>query len=421
VFWLLDDADQKVLRLSPCFHVRLHRRYVGTHHIIPILRTQGRIGFMEAESLSASKIARSYLWSILIWLSLALVAAGEDSFTLMRGLYVPFRILLLLDGAWLLTAALLTPPLFAIVRRYPIVHSHRAGRMAAYLFATLPYLAVSACLRSVLLPPWDSDTHQFTQRSVHSLVGNMHVFSFQLWCYLAILVVAHAYHGFQRAKALDLERAELQQALTASELQMLKSQLQPHYLFNTLHGIVTLIDSDRAKAKASVLKLSSLLRASLEYGNSDLISFAEELKFVEAYLELEQMRLADRLQITWDIDFETREMFVPQLILQPLVENAILHGIACCREGGWIQIVSRKIGDRAELEIRNSVGGKRQQGLGLGHRNTTARIRHLYANEGAFVFRIGPDGVAVATLTFPVFLSQKEGKSPEYTSSGATL
>src|SRR5215469_4922833 len=372
---------------------------------------------MEAVSQIASRIARSYLWSILIWLSLAPVAAGEDTLTLLdRGLYLPFRILLLVDGAWLLTAAILTPPLFSIVRRYPIVDRHRAGRMAAYLAAVLPYLAVSACIRSVLLPPWDSAAHQFRQRSLHSLIGNIHVFSFQIWCYLAILVVAHAYYGFQRAKAQELESAELQQALAASELQMLKSQLQPHYLFNTLHGISTLIDSDRAKAKASVLKLSKLLRTSLEYGNSDLISFAEELKFVRSYLELEQMRLGDRLQILWDVDAETRETLVRQLILQPLVENAILHGISCCREGGWIQIVSRKIGDRVELEVRNSVGGKSQEGLGLGHRNTTARIKHLYATEGTFVFRIDAGDVAVATLTFPGFLPQQS----QHSSSAAT-
>jgi hypothetical protein len=341
-------------------------------------------------------------------MSLAPVAAGEDTIGLLdRGSYVPFWILLLVDGAWLLTAALLTPPMFSVVRRYPIVDGHRAGRVAGYLFGILPYLAVSACIRWVLLPPWNSATHQFAYRSLHSLVGNIHLFSFQIWCYLAILVVAHAYYGFERAKAQELERAELQQALAASELQMLKSQLQPHYLFNTLHGIATLIDSDRAKAKASVLKLSNLLRTSLEYGNSDLIPFAEELKFVTSYLELEQMRLEDRLLVTWEVAFETREMLVPQLILQPLAENAILHGIACCRDGGWIHIVSRKIGDKVELEIRNSVGGKSLEGLGLGHRNTTARIKHLYANEGTFAFRIDPDNVAVATLAFPGFLPQK--------------
>ena len=375
---------------------------------------------MEAASHSVSRIARSYLWSILIWMSLAPVAAGEDTFTLLdRGLYVPFRILLRVDGAWLLTAALLTPPLFSVVRRYPIVHRHRAWRMAAYLFAILPYLALSACIRWLLLPPWNSDTHQFTQRSLNGLVGNTHLFSFQIWCYLAILVAAHAYFGFERAKAQELERAELQQALAASELQMLRSQLHPHYLFNTLHGISTLIDSDRAKAKTSVLKLSSLLRTSLEYGNSDLISFADELKFVESYLELEQLRLGDRLQVAWETNLETLEILVPQLILQPLVENAIVHGIACCREGGWIQIASRRIGDRVELEVRNSVCGKSQEGLGLGHRNTTARILHLYANEGTFRFRIDAGRLAVATLTFPGLLPQRQ-RPPKAQFVGAT-
>jgi hypothetical protein len=368
---------------------------------------------MEGVSQNASRIARSYLWSILIWMSLAPVDAWEDRVGLLdRGLSGPFWTLLLVNGAWLMTAALLTPPLFSIVRRYPIADRHHLGRAAGYFFGSVPYLAASACIRWILLPPWNSATHQFTPRTLHSLVGITHLFSFQVWCYLAILIAAHTYQAFERAKAQEVERAELQQALAASELQMLKSPLHPHYLFNTLNGITTLIDSDRTKAKASVLKLSNLLRTSLEYGNSDLIPFAEELKFVKSYLELEQMRLEDRLQVTWDIDFETREMLVPQLILQPLVENAILHGIACCREGGWIQIVSRKIGDRVELEIRNSVGGKSQEGLGLGHRNTTARIKRLYANEGTFAFGIDLDDVAVATFTFPALLQQKR-QSPE--------
>ena len=359
-------------------------------------------------SQSASRIVRSYLWSIAMWLSLAPVAAGEDKVVLLeRGIYLPYWTLLIVDGSWLFTAALLTPPIFAIVRHSPIVGRHRARRLAGYLLGTMPYLAASACIRWVLLPPWNRVTFQFTHRTLHSLVDNTHKFSFQVWCYLAILVVAHAYYGFERVKAQELERAELQQALAASELQMLKSQLHPHYLFNTLHGISALIDTNHAKAKASILKLSTLLRTSLEYGNSDLISFAEELKFVESYLELEQMRLEDRLQVSWDVDEETRDTFVPQLILQPLVENAILHGIACCREGGWIRIVSRRIGDRVELEIRNSVRGKSQGGLGLGHRNTMARIRHLYADEGSFVFRIDPYDVAVATVSFPSFLPQK--------------
>ncbi|HKF50659.1 MAG TPA: histidine kinase [Terracidiphilus sp.] len=356
----------------------------------------------------ASRLARSYLWSISIWLALAPVDAWEDKIGLVdRGLHAPYGILLLRQCAWLLTAALLTPPIFSIVRRYPITGEHRVGRAAGYLFWSLPYLAASACIRTALLPPWNFAAQKFDHRTVTALISNIHPFGFQLWCYLAILVAAHAYYAFVRTKAQELEQSELRQALAASELQMLKSQLQPHYLFNTLHGIYTLIDSDRAKAKASVLKLSNLLRASLEYGNSDLIPLAEELKFARSYLELEQMRLEERLQTLWDVDRETCEILVPHLTLQPLVENAIVHGIACCREGGWLRIASRKLGERVELEISNSVGGKSRQGLGLGHRNTAARIKHLYGDEGTFAFKIGPDDVAVATLSFPVFLLQQ--------------
>ena len=368
---------------------------------------------MDQTSQSASRVARSYLWSLAIWLSLAFLAAGEEKVGVLdRGLYLPYWTLLLVVGSWHLTAALLTPPTFFIIRHYPFVDRHRARRLTGYLLGSLPYLAASACVRWIVLPPWNPVARQFGQRTLNSLLGNTHLFGFQVWCYFAIVVVAHAYYGFQRVKAQELERAELQQALAASELQTLKSQLHPHYLFNTLHGISTLIDSNRGKAKESILKLSSLLRTSLEYGNSDLISFASEVKFIKSYLELEHMRLEDRLQVSWDLDDEMYDAFVPQLILQPLVENALLHGVACCREGGWIQIVSRTTGDRVELEIRNSIRGKSRAGLGLGHRNTTARIKHLYGDEGAFVFRIEPNDVAVATVSFPLFMPHQTPSLP---------
>ena len=140
----------------------------------------------------------------------------------------------------------------------------------------------------------------------------------------------------QRAKG---ERA----AKMASDLQSLRTQLHAHFLFNALQGISTLTDSDPGRAKAMILKLSELLRAALRYGDSDLVALGEELKSIEHYLDLEGMRLGDRLQVRWNVQPETRRMLVPQLILQPLVENAIVHGIACCRGGGWIQITATRI------------------------------------------------------------------------------
>ncbi len=350
------------------------------------------------------RIALSYLWSILIWLGFSLVMAGEDKVRLAeRGLYTAYWSLLLVNGAWCLTAALLTPPLFSIVRRYPVAKRAGPGRVAGYLLGSVPYLFASVCVRWILLPPWNSVTQQFASRSLQGLIRNTHLFANQIWDYFVILVAAHAYEYFQRAQNEELQRSQLQQALAASELQVLKSQLHPHFLFNTLNGISILTDSNPARARAMVLKLSGLLRTALEYGNSDLISLAEELRFIEGYLDLEKMRLEDRLRVRWDVDAATREMLVPQLILQPLVENAIVHGIACCREGGWIEVASRRRKNLLELEIKNSVGGKGQRGTGLGLQNTSTRLRHLYADEGTFSFKIAQEGVAIATLVFPGF------------------
>jgi two-component system sensor histidine kinase AlgZ len=107
--------------------------------------------------------------------------------------------------------------------------------------------------------------------------------------------------------------------------------------------------------------------------------------------------------VRWNIHPGTEEVLVPQMILQPLVENAMLHGIACCREGGWIEIVSRRAESLLELQVQNSVGGKSQRGMGLGLKNTAARLKYLYSDEATFSFAVGGDHVATSTLVLPAF------------------
>lgn len=357
---------------------------------------------METWSQKVRTVALAYLWSILIWLGLASLGAGQEKIRLWeRGLYTPYGVLLLVNGAWTLSAALLTPPVFAIVHRYPLTKPIRFSRVAGYVMGSVLYTIACASLRWILLPPWNSPAQQFEHRSLHGLVASFYIFANLIWDYIIIIAAAHAYEYFKRARDQEIERAELQQALATSELQALKSQLQPHFLFNTLHGISTLIEADKARAKAMVLKLSNLLRTALQYGNSDLITFDEELKFSEAYLDIEKMRLNGRLEVRWRIHPDTRQFLVPQLILQPLVENAIVHGIACSREGGWLEITSRRSGGQVELIIRNSVGGKDQSGLGLGLQNTKVRLKYLYSDEAVFSFAVGEDRVATATLLLP--------------------
>jgi two-component system LytT family sensor kinase len=349
-----------------------------------------------------SQITLSYLWSILIWVAFAPVMAGQEKFRLLdRGLYTAYWNCLLLTGAWCVTAALLTPPIFSIVRRWPIARLAGLRRIAAYLVGVIPYLTISVCVRSILLPPYNVDTQEFTARSLPGVMHNAHLFAIQTWDYFMILAAAHAYEYFMRARKQELERAKLQQALAKSELQALKSQLRPHFLFNTLHGISTLIELDSARAKGMVLKLSSLLRTVLQESTSDFVTIDEELKFAEAYLDIEKMRLDRRLDIRWKIQPGVRQLLVPQLILQPLLENSILHGVACSRQGGWLEIGLRCLKDQIELSIRNSVLGKGSSGSGFGLQNTKAQLKYFYSDEATLSFAIGEDGVATALLLLP--------------------
>jgi LytS/YehU family sensor histidine kinase len=264
------------------------------------------------------------------------------------------------------------------------------------------------------MPPWNIPAQKFDQRSLHAFVTGFDVFAETLWNYLILVAAAHAYEYFKRARDQELE---LQQALATSELQALKSQLHPHFLFNTLQGISALIDTEKERAKTMILKVSNLLRTALQCASSDVISLDEELKFVEDYLSLEKMRLEDRLDVRWQIDPAARHLLVPQLIMQPLVENAIFHGVACCRGGGWIEISSRRAEGMLEITIRNSVGGKRQAGMGLGLQNVRARLKHLYEDEATLCFDQGSDGVAIATLVLPAIGQQKEAMKEEMLAS----
>lgn len=362
---------------------------------------------MEASRLRP--IARAYLISVIVWCGLS-VLTGWQYRIFDRALNIHSSLLdmLRLAEARGFAFALLTPPIFSIVRRYtsglkaPI-------RFALYALGAAPFMLLYASIHWLLLPPWDPVLQQYVSRAGHSPLELIEAgFADQITIYIALLVAAHGYRYFERMRKEELARYELQQALAASELQALKMQLHPHFLFNTLHGISTLIDTDRKTAQIMIVKLSALLRTALEHGTSDLIPVSEEVKFVEHYLELEKMRFGARLTVEWSIDPDTRQILVPQLILQPLVENAIRHGVACSREGGWIRISAQKKDGLFELRVRNSVGGKRPSGTGVGLSNTEARLKYLYADEARFSFDLDANRTATATLLLPVLGLQSQ-------------
>ncbi|MCR6655622.1 MAG: sensor histidine kinase [Opitutus sp.] len=220
----------------------------------------------------------------------------------------------------------------------------------------------------------------------------------------AFTVIAwHAVTNYREAKESRVESAELNAMLQRAQLQALRSQLNPHFLFNTLHSIAELIHENPRQAEQMVIQLGELLRKALETQALE-VTLREELEFIRTYLAIEQTRLGDRLDLAWRIDPAALHARVPSLLLQPIVENAIRHGIANSPRGGRLEISASRAGDQLRLEVRDDGPGLKQtaastegQGIGLGH--TRARLERLYGARASFSLT-GEHGV-VASITLP--------------------
>ena len=231
--------------------------------------------------------------------------------------------------------------------------------------------------------------------------------------YSLIVAGYYGYEYYRRYRERQLRSAELEGRLAQAELQNLKMQLQPHFLFNTLHTISVLMMRDAIAANHMLVRLSDLLRLSLDNVGAQEVSLKQELEFLDGYLEIEQTRFQDRLTIRRLIEPATLNARVPNLILQPLVENAIKHGIAKQPGTGMIQIRSKRIDSNLYLEIQdNGPGLVFRHGLaadlksipqprGLGLVNTRARLEQLYGAQQEFELENISTGGLVVRITLP--------------------
>lgn len=221
--------------------------------------------------------------------------------------------------------------------------------------------------------------------------------------YLTLIGLAQAIHFRRRLGERETQAAALEARLVQSRLHALQAQLQPHFLFNALNGIATLVRRDPRMAEEMLGSLSELLRASLSGSGRQEISLREELDFLERYLELQLMRFGDRLTVERDVAPEALDCLVPSLVLQPLVENAIRHGIEPSAVPGWVRIAARCAGADLILEVEdNGVGlagsppGSVAPGGGLGLVSVRERLTGLYGGRQEFQFQPRPGGVGVA-------------------------
>jgi LytS/YehU family sensor histidine kinase len=231
------------------------------------------------------------------------------------------------------------------------------------------------------------------------LAGHLLAFEYMT---LQTLVVVQGL--LMRREARERERRALvfEGELAKAQLQSLKLQLQPHFLFNTLNGIATLMHRDVATAERMVVQLGDLLRLALQDGQSESVPLERELEFLSLYLGIERMRFADRLTWEFDVPDETRIALVPHLLLHPLVENAVRHGLAPRAEQGRVRVGSRRVGDLLELVVEDDgVGLPREPREGIGLSNTRTRLERLYGARQHLTLEPRAGGGTRVTVSLP--------------------
>ena len=230
-------------------------------------------------------------------------------------------------------------------------------------------------------------------------------FDWEMITYWAIAGLSHAVLYYRESRDRALRTAQLETRLVEAQLAALQQQLHPHFLFNTLHAISALMHKDVEAADRTLMHLSDLLRLTLENIGHHEVSLKAELEFLSKYLQIEQTRFADRLTVRFDIQTESLDALVPNLILQPLVENAIKHGVARKAGPGHIQITARRDGDKLWMEVRDDGVGLSEDGWlalhkGIGVSTTRERLLRLFGADFRFEFHRHHPGLAVI-VAFP--------------------
>jgi len=363
-------------------------------------------------------------WSLILlaWLIPAAVALLQAvAANLLRGtLAAEWPWALLQIPRWL-TWVPITPIVFYAAERFPF----RRDRLARSGWTHLGIALLIAVVIEVLwlqisfviqgrLEPAALARMQSNRAEVYSVAVLSRLLG-DAFIYAAVLGVATTLGYHRRLRERELRAAQLEAQLALAQVQALKMQVHPHFLFNTLHAVTVLIREDPAAATRVVTRLGDLLRLTLSRATTAQVSFRRELEILTLYLEIERTRFHDRLDIAYDVQPATLGALVPDLILQPLVENAIRHGVSPNAGTGRIEVRSRLDGDWLCVEIRDNGAGLtpgqvRPDGIGL----TTARARleRLYGERQELTLANLPEGGCVARIRIPFQLTAEDRGEP---------
>jgi len=303
--------------------------------------------------------------------------------------------------------AAFTPLVVWIARRGAIYRTGRARALLAHTAASLLFPVAHTALFFVIYPAVMGVPFRLAAqiKAVPSLLQVFFLTHFLT--YWAIVGVTWAIESYRMSRERELRASQLTAQLADARLEALKMQLHPHFLFNSLNSILPLVFRDQDAAARTVVQLGDLLRFSLEREASPVIPLAEELEFLKLYLELQKTRYQDRLTVSFEIDPGVLAAEVPNLILQPLVENAIKHGVAARPGSGHVEVRGFRKGSFLVLRVSDDgpgipEGAEPETRGGVGLRNTRARLRHLYEGRHRFEHANRPEGGLAVTLAIPL-------------------
>src|SRR6266536_4775406 len=305
----------------------------------------------------------------------------------------------------------LTPMVFWLARRFPFTRRDWPRSVivhfCGYLVMTLVHEIAAVALH---LPTWVPSTY-------HGSILKLRITASldeDLWMYWPLVVTWSLFEYYQRYRERDLQAAQLSEQLARAELQALRNQLHPHFLFNTLNSIAAFIHENVEAADDMLADLADLLRAYLTGSDEQEITLGREVDLLSTYVRIQQRRFEDRLLWSAEIPDELQEAIVPSLLLQPIVENSILHGIAPRSGPGKVSLLASREGIDLRLEVTDDgIGLDANSPEGVGLSNTRARLKQLYGNNHSFRFSGAPgEGVSVQ-IVLPLRFGDASGREKQ--------
>jgi two-component system, LytTR family, sensor kinase len=357
-------------------------------------------------SESQKRTASQVLLVFGIWTFLAAFSSSQTVvYLLQRGRPIDWGDMLTARFADWYTCALFTPLFFWMARRYPI--DKKSWRVTLPLF--LVVTSVCVIVKYAVLIPIE---HSFGLYSGATFTGELaRNFATETMAFWAVIGIVHAIEFNRRYREREVAAADLRARLSEAQLEALRSQIHPHFLFNTLHSISTLMHRDVNAADKMLTRLSDLLRLTMQHRGQNEITLREELALVGEYIEIMRVRFGDRLTVNHAIRGDAFEAMVPQFILQPLLENAFDHGIARTSGPGTIEIAAKTTEGKLEISITDNglhaKGGERAKKHGIGLANTRRRLEQLYGPAQAISLEKLPDRGTRVVVAIPLHTARQ--------------